>query len=142
MASTPTNPAAAAPTTDFPVSTGLLVHLSAVSAEVLEPALSNLAAAFPNQPTFVAVPEFANLASLQTFESLRLLPYTPAASSPTTWVLTAADYFNTYKLAQEHNASACLLLGADSQTLAPESIRNLATATLSTPTDLDVSHYH
>ena len=142
MASTPTNPAAAVTDTGSPVDTGLLIHLTAVSADFLEPALSNLAAAFPDQPVLVAVPEFGNLNSIQSFESLRLLPYTPTVSSPTSWVLTAADYFNTYKLAQENNASACLLLGADSHTLEPKSIRGLASAALSSSTDLVVSHYH
>jgi hypothetical protein len=126
MASTPTNTAAAVPDAGSPASANLLIHLSTISAETLEPALSNLAAAFPSEPVLIAVPEMANLSSIQATENLRLLPYTPAAPSPTNWVLTAADYLNTYKLAQEQNASACLLLGADSQTMQPESIRNLA----------------
>jgi hypothetical protein len=142
MALTPTNSDAAVITTDQPVSTSLLIHLTAVSAEALEPALANLAVAFPDQPVIVAVPEFTNAGPIQTFETLRLLPYAPAATSPISWVLTAADYFNTYKLAQENNAAACLLLGADSHTIEPESIRNLAYATLSSSTDLVVSHYH
>lgn len=142
MASTPTNPAAAVTETEPPPSTGLLIHLSTVSAERLEPALVNLAAAFSHQSVLVAVPEFTNLGSAQSFQNLRLLPYTPAASSPTSWVLTAADYFNTYKLAQENNVSACLLLGADAHTMEPEAIRNLAYATLSAPTDLVVARYH
>jgi hypothetical protein len=141
MASTPTNTAAAAPDAGSPASANLLIHLSTISAETLEPALSNLAAAFPSQPVLIAVPEMANLSSIQASENLRLLPYTPAAPSPTNWVLTAADYLNTYKLAQEQNASGCLLLGADSQTMQPESIRNLASASLSAPTDLVVSRY-
>lgn len=142
MASTPTNPVTAPANTSSPLSSDLLIHLSAISSEAVESALSNLAAAFPTQSLFVAVPEAANLNAIESFPSLRLLPYTPAAASTTTWVLTAADYFNTYKLAQEHNVSACLLLGADSHTLTPESIRNLAQATLSSSTDLVVSHYH
>jgi hypothetical protein len=141
MASTPTNTAAAASDAGSPASATLLIHLSSISAETLEPALANLAVAFPRQPVLIAVPEMANLNSIQASENLRLLPYTPAAPSPTSWVLTAADYLNTYKLAQEQNASACLLLGADSQTMQPESIRNLASASLSAPTDLVVSHY-
>ncbi|WP_035352183.1 hypothetical protein [Edaphobacter aggregans] len=143
MASTPTNTAAASPETAFPAETDLLIHLSAVSPEALEPALSNLALAFPGQTIPVAVPDIApNLTASQSFNTLRLLPYTPAASSTANWVLTAADYFNAFKLAQEHNVAACLLLGAESHTLSPQSLRNLASATLSSSSDLIVSHYH
>jgi hypothetical protein len=142
MATTPTN-AAAAPDRPSPADTGLLIHLTAVSPEAIEPALSNLALAFSGMSLPVAVPDLApNLTASRSFDKLRLLPYTPAAPSATNWVLTAADYFNTYKLAQEHNATACLMLGADSHTMPAEAIRNLASATLSSGTDLVVAHYH
>ncbi len=142
MASTPTNTAAAVPDTGPPVSSNLLIHLSTVSPDALEPALSNLSAALPGQPILVAVPESVNSGTVDSFANLRVLPYTPAAPSPVNWVLTSDDYLNTYKLALEHNVSACLLLGADAHTLTPESIRNLAETTLSSPADLVVSHYH
>jgi hypothetical protein len=143
MASTPTNTAAASPETALPAETSLLIHLTAASPEAVEPALANLALAFPGQSLQVAVPDIApNLTSAQTFNTLRLLPYTPAAQSTTPWVLTAADYLDTFRLAQEHNASTCLLLGAESQTLSPDSIRNLAAAALSSNSDLAVGHYH
>ena len=143
MASTPTNTAAASPETALPGETNLLVHLTAVSPEAVEPALANLTLAFPGQSLPVAVPDIAaNLTSGQTFNTLRLLPYTPSAHSTTPWVLTAADYLNSFKLAEEHNANACLLLGAESQSLSPDSIRNLAAATLSSTSDLSVANYH
>jgi glucosylglycerate synthase len=143
MASTPTNTAAASPQTAPPGATSLLIHLTAVSPEAVEPALANLALAFPGQSLPVAVPDIApNLTSAQTFNTLRLLPYSPTAHSTTPWVLTAADYVNTFKLAQEHNANACLVLGAESQSLSPDCIRNLAAASLSSTSDLVVSYYH
>jgi hypothetical protein len=142
MASSSTNTAAATQDPGSPSGINLLFHLSAVSPEALEITLTNLAAAFPDQTAFVAIPEIASSNPIQAPENLRLLPYTPAAPSPTSWVLTAADYLNTYKLAQEHNASACLLLSSDSHTMQPESIRKLADATLNSSTDLIVSHYH
>jgi hypothetical protein len=105
--------------------------------------LSNLALAFPGLALPVAVPNTApNITASNTFDKLRLLPYTPPAPSATNWVLTAADYFNTYKLAQEHNVTACLMLGADSHTIPAAAIRNLASATLSAGNDLVVAHYH
>jgi len=152
MASSPTNTAAATPDTGSPVSTDLLIHLSALSLDTLEPTLANLSAAFSGQTVLVAMPEIAmpqiatsqtaGLGSVPSFANLRLLPYTPAAPSTTNWVLTASDYLNAYKLVQEHNASACLLLGPESHTMQPESIRSLADTTLSSSTDLVVSHYH
>ncbi|HEY2039764.1 MAG TPA: hypothetical protein VGG95_08865 [Edaphobacter sp.] len=142
MASSSTNTAAVTHDTGSPANANLLIHLTGVSPDTLEPTLANLALAFPNQTTFVAIPEITSLNSIQVSDHLRLLPYTPAAPSPTSWVLTAADYLNTYKLALEHNVSSCLLLSADSHTMQPESIRKLADATLSSSTDLIVSRYH
>ncbi|HTH53404.1 MAG TPA: hypothetical protein VL495_05605 [Edaphobacter sp.] len=142
MASTPTNTAAATPETSSTASTSLLIHLSSMSPEAVEPALANLAAAFPTQDILVALPESAQPNGIETAPNLRLLSYTPAAASATNWVLTAADYFNTYKLALENNASVCLLLGAGGHTLETESIRNLARETLSSQADLVVAHYH
>jgi hypothetical protein len=143
MASTPSNTATADHEPAPPAETSLLIHLTALSPEAVEPALANLALAFPGQTIPVAVPDIApNLTASQSFNTLRLLTYTPAVSSTTSWILTAADYLNTFKLAQEHNAAACLMLGADSHTLSPESIRNLAAAALSSSSDLVVSHYH
>jgi hypothetical protein len=142
MASTPTNTAAASAEVTHPQEANLLIHLSSISPEALEPALANLALAFPGLPLTVAVPDIApNLTATNSFNTFQLFPYTPAVTSTAAWILTAADYFNTFKLAQERNASACLLLGAESHTMSPESIRNLGAAALSN-SDLAVAHYH
>lgn len=143
MATTPTNVSAAA--ADLPPQTdlGLLIHLTAITPETIEPALSNLALAFPGLSLPVAVPDIApNITGGLSFDKLQLLPYTPPAPSATNWLLTAADYFNTYKLAQEQHATACLMLGADSHTIPANAIRNLASATLTLSNDLVVAHYH
>jgi glucosylglycerate synthase len=143
MASTPINATVAATETQAPSTDSLLIHLTGISSEEIEPALSNLALAFAGMSLSVAIPETAsNLASGQSFDKLRLITYAPPATSTMNWVLTAADYFNTYKLAKELNATACLVLGAESHTMPPESIRSLAAATLSSTSDLVVSHYH
>jgi hypothetical protein len=62
---------------------------------------------------------------------------TAVSASP--WVLTAADYLNTFKLAQENHASACVLLGAEAQSLHPEAIRALAKSALQC--DLTMAHH-
>ena len=130
MASIQTNvdvtPATAAP----PGS--LLVSLAPLSSDSLETALANLALAFPSQIVLVATPDTAP--NLSPGGPLRLLPYTPTAVSTAPWVLTAADYLNAFKLAQENQASACLVLGAESHTLQPEAIYALAAAATTSAT--------
>ncbi len=115
----------------------LLVSLAPLPDEALETAVANLALAFPGQNILVATPNAAP--QLSSGSPLRLLPYISAAPSTTPWVLTADDYRNTFRLAQENGATTCLLLGAESQTLHPEAIRSLATAARSA--DLTVAHY-
>lgn len=143
MASSPINTATTHHETGSSTSTEVLIHLNAVSPELLEPTLANLAAAFAGYPALVAIPETAAPNHTRNIDSLRVLPYTPAATSTTHWVHTAADYLSTYKLLQEQNVASCLILGPDSHTMPPESIRKLAEAMLaSSATDLVVSHYH
>jgi hypothetical protein len=116
----------------------LLVSLASVPPEALEATLANLALAFPGQTVLVATPE--PTPQLSSGGPLRLLPYTPTSTSTSSWVLTAADYVNTFKLARENQASACLLLGAESHTLRPEAIRALAAAAFTS--DLTLARYN
>jgi hypothetical protein len=135
MASTHTNITAAP---EAPATGSLLVSLASLPAGALETTLANLALAFPNQSVLVATPDPAPQHS--SGSPLRLLPYTPVAPSTSPWVLTGPDYANAFKLVQENQASTCLLLGAESQSLQPEAIRSLAAA--ATNTDLVVAHYN
>ena len=109
-----------------PVPAGLLVSLAPLSQESFEATLANLALAFPDQTVLVATPDA--VPQLSSGSPLRLLQYTPALLSANPWVLAPADYANAFRLAQENNASACLLLGSESQSLQPEAIRALAAA--------------
>ena len=115
----------------------LLISLGSLPQEAFDATLANLALAFPNDTVLVATPDAAP--QLSSGSPLRLIPYTPTAVSATPWVLTAADYLNTYKLAQENKAATCLLLGAECQSLHPEAIRALAKSALTS--DLCVAHY-
>jgi hypothetical protein len=138
MATTSTIPEnAAAPT---PSASTLLVSLSPLAPESLSATLANLAAAFPNQPILVATPD-PEPPTLPAAPNLRLATYTPATPASNAWVLTAADYLNTFKLMQEHQSAACLLLGAEAQSLAPEALRALADAVLTRRCDLTTPHY-
>jgi hypothetical protein len=132
-----TSNAMSATTATTATTASLLVSLVPLSQEAFEATLTNLALAFPNDTVLVATPDIAP--QLSSGSPLRLIPYTPTAVSATPWVLTAADYLNTYKLAQENGVTTCLLLGAESQSLHPEAIRALAQSTLTN--DLSVAHY-
>jgi hypothetical protein len=116
----------------------LLVSLVPLSPEALETMLANLSLAFSGETVLVATPDAAP--QLSSASPLRILPYNVTTVSTSPWTLTAADYLNTYKLAQENHASSCVLLGAESQSLHPEAIRALARSALQS--DLSVAHYN
>ena len=116
----------------------LLVSLVPLPPDALESMLANLALAFPGETVLVATPDAAP--QLSSASPLRLLPYTVTTVSASPWTLTAADYLNTYKLAQENHASACVLLGAESESLHPEAIRALAKSALQA--DLTTAYYN
>jgi len=140
MASTQTNIAlsSAAPPPGAIAATGsLLVSLVPLPPDAFETMLANLALAFPGETVLVATPDAAPQHSADS--PLRLLPYNVTTVSASPWTLTAADYLNTYKLAQENQATACVLLGAEAQSLHPEAIRALAKSALQC--DLTVAHY-
>src|SRR5580692_11359787 len=125
------------PTPATTATSSMLVSLVPLSQEAFEATLSNLALAFPNETVLVATPDTAP--QLSADSPLRLIPYTPLAVSSTPWIQTAADYLNAFKLTQDNQATACVLLGAESQSLQPEAIRALAKSALTT--DLSVAHY-
>jgi len=118
---------------------GLLVSLSAMPAEALDAVLANLALAFPDGTIDVATPDVTM--SSKHADHLRVSSYTPAAAAPGTWVLTAADYLNTYKQVQQHGAKTCLLLGPEAQTLAPAALRGLAEGVAGGRADLATPQY-
>jgi glucosylglycerate synthase len=120
------------------VPASLLVSLVPLSQEAFEATLANLALAFPSQTVLVATPD--TVPQLSSGGPLRLLHYTPTEASANPWVLSPIDFVNTFKLAQENNAPACLLLGSESQSLQPEAIRALAAAVPAT--DLAVASYN
>ena len=122
----------------LPATRSLLVSLVPLSSDAFETMLANLALAFPGETVLVATPDAAPQHSADS--PLRLLPYTVTTVSASPWILTATDYLNTYKLAQENHASACVLLGAEAQSLHPEAIRALARSALQA--DLTTAYYN
>src|ERR1700709_2169677 len=129
-----------------PAAGNLLVSLSTLPPEGLEAVLTHLALAFPesniNGKVLVATPDIGHpILAGRSFGSLQLLPYEAIAPSIETLFLGAADYLNTFKMMQDHQARACLLLGSESQSLSSEAIRALATAVLSSSADVAVPRY-
>jgi glucosylglycerate synthase len=116
---------------------GLLVSLVTLPQEAFEMTLNNLAEAFAGESVLVATPDIAPQAPAN---SLRLLTYSPTSVSANPWILTAADYLNTFKLAQENHATACVLLGPEAQSVQPAAIRALAKSALQS--DLTLAHYN
>jgi hypothetical protein len=100
--------------------------------------LANLSLAFAGETVLVATPDAAP--QLSSDSPLRLLPYIPSTISTSPWILTASDYLNTYKLAQENRATACVLLGAEAHSLHPEAIRALGKSALQT--DITTAYYN
>lgn len=141
MASTPTRVDAAMPTQVAGRAGSLLVSLPPLPNGALDTMLANLAAAFPSRIVLVANPGGPN-GSASPAPNLQLLSYVPEANSAIDWVLTAADYLNAFKLLEDNHTPACLLLGPESQSLAPEAIRSLAAAITDTGADLAVARYH
>jgi hypothetical protein len=138
MASLETTSAADFVPTDPGPVTGLLISLASMPPDSFQATLANLTLAFPGQDILVASPD-AHPETTAPSDAIRLLPYAHTAPSTLGWVLTAADYLNAYKLATEHKASVCLLLGAEAQSLHPGAIRELALA--ATRNDLAVACY-
>ena len=133
-------PQAAASAIATASSPGLIISLSSLSAGGLETTLGNIAAAFPGEIVLVATPDGSS-EGISPHEGINLLLYTPAVVTTKGWLLTAADYVNTYKLAKEHGARACLILGAEAQSLEPAAIKALAAAVFSGGFDLATPRY-
>ena len=128
------------PTPPASGSAGLLVSLGPLSHEALAVTLANLAEAFPAQPVLVATPDHVS-PDTPVAPHLEVVPYTPPAPTTSSWLLSAADYLNTWKLIDEHHAGACLLLGPEPQSLGPSAVRALAQAVVTQHADLATPRY-
>ncbi len=140
-----TAPAQGTPDT-VPATATLLISLASLPPQQLEATLTNITLAFHDTPgsqtILVATPDSTHsIAADTSFGALHLLPYTPAAPPSINLILTATDYLNTFKLAQTHQATACVLLGAECHSLTPQAIRNLAIAVTTSNGDLAVPRY-
>lgn len=113
----------------------LLVVVPAVLPEQFEALLANLAAVFPAEGLLVASesPAPAHLPS-----GLRMVAAPPHGSG---WSLTAADFLHAWRLAQDHQARAVLLLGPGGDSLNPGALRLLANGISAGSLDLAMPRY-
>jgi hypothetical protein len=116
----------------------LLLSLASLDHDSLERTLAHIAEAFPEQNLIVATPDTSAASSSN---GLRVVGYTPAAPSNGSWTLTAADFLNARELAQQHQARAILLIGAEAESLQPAALHALAHAVLNETNDVAVPRY-
>jgi glucosylglycerate synthase len=127
MSTTPVlNPETTAPI-PIPAPALTLVCLPSLAAEALDATLANLRRAFPELSLLVATPDAA---PAPDSSNVRVVTYTPSAPPRGAWVPTAADYLNAWTVAREHQPQAVLLLGPESASVSPETLRRLATGVL------------
>lgn len=138
MAATQTSPelASAGPANS---SAELLISLCPLSSDALGATLNHLTEAFPDRNVVVMTPDPVPSGGPAISAGLRVVSYTPAVPVAGSWILSAADFLNLWKLVEEHRAGASLLLGAEAQSLRHESLRALAAA--SATADLVVPRY-
>jgi len=114
---------------------GLLVVLAAMAPEHLASVLASVAAFHPADGVMVATPD---VPPSDSWPELQIVSMAATASS---WTLTAADFLNAYKLAQENRARAILMLGPGAHSLRPAALVELAHAVTSASSDLAVPCY-
>jgi hypothetical protein len=115
---------------------GLLVLLAAMPQEQLGSVLANLTASFPADGLTIATPD--TLAA-DSWPHLRIIPISATSSS---WTLSAADFMNAYRLAEENEAGAILMLGPGAESLRASALCDLANGVLHAHTDLVLPCYH
>ena len=121
-----------------PPEASLLVLLAPMAPDQLEEQLASLASvsrAFPGNGMLVATPDAFPGEPSPDYQ----LVSTQSAGGA--WTLTAADFVNAYQMAQSHHARAVLILGPDSSSLSPTALHTLASAVLTTGTDLAIPCY-
>lgn len=113
----------------------LLVQLTSLPQEQLASVLNKLAASVaPDELLIAASDEAARMVRPD-------LHIVNAATSKSSWTVTAADFANAAELAQQNKATAVLLLGPECDSLSEQSLRELAGAAVTPAIDLAVPRY-
>ncbi len=110
--------------------------VAAGTPEQYEALIANLAATFPPESLLIA-----NRGSFPAKEYPALRVVSAPSASAGALSLTAAEFAEAYRLAQENEARAILMLGPGSDSLASTALRGLADAVLDASADLAVPFY-
>lgn len=113
----------------------LLVLVTAMAPEHFKGVLANLQSAFSPGSLVVAT---QNVLPADVSSSLRIVA-TPQSNAA--WSLKPVDFVNAAQCGREHAARAFLILGPESDSLAPLALRSLADGVLKGSIDLVVPHY-
>lgn len=116
--------------------TSLLVLLSPMPQEQVAAIIARLASTMPAGDLLIAAPE--GLSAEELHSDFRVVA-TPQSNS--SWTLIAADFVHAFRLAQEHNANALLMLGPESASLSAEALCDLALAAQNGSIDLAIPRY-
>jgi len=113
------------------------------TAEQLDPVVATLHHAFGTRvaETLLAFPSSREDSNSFDNNGLLLQPYRLSLSPHSLAIHTASAWVAAYELVRAHRSDCCLLLGAEAQTLDPESMRLLADAVLVHSADLAVPRY-
>ena len=117
--------------------------LTPLAPESLEATLGNVSLAFDGEEVAVAAPDLSDgrvSEFRRTYSNLHLLSEAPSAAPAGAWVLTAADFLNLYKVAEQNQSSGCLLIGPEGQSLSVGALAGLALA-VTNGADLAVPRY-
>ena len=130
-----TNPIPGAISPSERTGSSLLVLLAALPPEQLEDVIAKLTSAFPPEDLVFAT---GDPSAAEAHPDLKII-VNPAVNA--SWVLSAADFVNGYRLAQENGARAILMLGQEAGSLGLPALRELGLAVTAISTDLAVPRY-
>lgn len=108
----------------------LMVLLIGAQAAQIEPLVSHLSSALPDEDLLIAMPEGS------AAEARSGLRFVDLPASKASWMLTAADFAHAHQLAQKNEARSILMLGPEASSLEPEGLARLAGATSNGTADL------
>jgi hypothetical protein len=130
-----TNPTPEVTSPSEQTGSGLLVLLAALPPEQLEDVIAKLTSAFSPEDTLIAA---ADPLVADAHPGLRIIANPVVKAS---WMLTAADFVNSYQLAHQNGARAILMLGPEAGSLESSALRELGHAVTANSTDLAVARY-
>ncbi len=119
--------------------TDLLISLASLPQEAFKQIIGTVGTAFGGQPVVLATPDGSS--EDESHGALKVVSYTPAATSRGGWTLTAADFLNAHQLTQKYHAKAVMILGSEAQSLQAATLGRMADEVLGGGADLAMPHY-